>query len=293
MLTSLNTIGDFINFAFTEFKRKKICFGHGTTNAWDEAIYLVLSLLHLSCNSNAKTFNKRLKVDEKQIVFAGIKSRIEKRIPTAYLVKEAWFLGRSFYVDNRVLIPRSPVAELIARRFAPWIKTEKILRILDIGTGSGCIAISLAYTFPNAIVDAIDISFDALEVAAINCVRHKMTNRVRFLQSDLFEKLQGEKYNIIISNPPYVSRKEMRKLPQEYVYEPEIALFGGKDGCDLIIKIIENASKYLASEGILVVEVGNSANNVIKKYKYLPFIWLEFERGDSEVFLLIKEQIQL
>jgi len=288
----LNTIGEIINYAFTQFKRKKIYFGHGTNNPWDEAVYLVLSSLRLPINSSRKILSNRLKVNEKKRILDEIENRVKKRIPTAYLTNEAWFLGRSFYVDERVIIPRSPIAELIAKRFMPWINPGKVSRILDIGTGSGCIAISLAYAFPQAKIDAIDISPAALKVAEINCAKHKMTKKVRCLQSDLFKKLQCQKYDIIVSNPPYVSQKEMKALPKEYTHEPDLALFGGRNGNEIIDRIINDAFRYLSPKGILIVETGNSASKVMKKYKHLPFVWLEFEEGDSEVFLLSKEQLQ-
>ncbi|MDR1057224.1 MAG: 50S ribosomal protein L3 N(5)-glutamine methyltransferase [Coxiellaceae bacterium] len=285
---ALNTIGDFIHFAAQQFSRKKAYFGHGTDNPWDEAVYLVLSFLHLPLNSNKTILCRKLKDDEKQTILAGIKTRVDKRLPVAYLTKEAWFMGLSFYVDENVLIPRSPLGELIAKRFTPWIKPEKVLRILDIGTGSGCIAISLALVFPRAKIDAVDISSQALKIAAINCTRYKVTNRARLLQSDLFAKLRDQKYDIIISNPPYVSLKEIKNLPKEYTYEPRLALFGGGNGCEIITRIIKDASQHLTPQGILVVEVGSSAAKIMRIYKYLPFVWLEFEHGVGEVFLLTK-----
>ena len=292
-IKNLNTVSAFIHFAVQQFQRKKIYFGHGTDNAWDEAVYLVLSLLHLPLDSGQKILSRKLKSSEKQKVLVGIKNRIEKRVPAAYLTKEAWFAGLPFYVDENVLIPRSPLAEIIENRFVPWVKPQKVSRILDIGTGSGCIAVSLGYAFPRAKIDAIDVSLEALKVAAINCARHKMTKRIQLVRSDLFAKLRNQKYDIIISNPPYVGHKEMKSLPEEYSHEPKLSLFGGKGGDEIVARIIRDASKHLLPKGILVVEVGNTAARIMKKYKHLPFVWLEFERGEGEVFLLTKEQLQL
>ena len=289
----INTINDFIHFAANQFKQNKIYFGHGTDNAWDEAVYLVLSALHLQFDIDQSALKKKLTSYEKKAVLKIINSRIKKRIPAAYLTAEAWFAGLPFYVDKRALIPRSPLAELIEARFIPWINPKKVRRILDIGTGSGCIAIAAAYAFPHAKIDAIDVSSKALKVAAINCVRHKVTKRVRLLKSDLFAKLKGQTYDIIISNPPYVGKSEMSSLPKEYYHEPKQALFAGIGGDEIVNRIIKSAAKYLSPKGILVVEVGNSAPLIIKKYPHLPFVWLEFEHGEGEVFLLIKEQLPI
>lgn len=288
----LNTIEDCLNFAVKQFKHKKIYYGHGTDNVWDEAVYLVLSILRLPLTSGNEVLKKKLNSKEKQQILQGIRNRVEKRIPIAYLNKEAWFAGLHFYVDENVLVPRSPSAEFIENRFVPWIKPERVSRILDIGTGSGCIAVSLAYAFPQAKVDAIDISPQALKIAALNCKRHKVTKRVRVLQSDLFAKLPRRKYDIIISNPPYVSQKEMKRLPKEYTHEPRLGLFGGKSGDEIIARIIKDAPKHLSPGGILVVEVGNNAAKIAKKYKHLPFFWLELENSEREVFLLTKEQLE-
>ena len=285
----LITIRDCINFAEGQFKTVSIYFGHGTDNARDEACYLVLSILCLPCDVDLDT---ELTTAEQQIVIRAIQRRIQKRVPTAYLTQEAWFAGMPFYVDERVIIPRSPLAELIQNYFAPWIKPEKVKRILDIGTGSGCIAISCAYAFPQAQVDAVDTSEAALEVARINCVKHDVQHRVRLLKSDLFSTVQDETYDIIISNPPYVSCTEMQTLPQEYLHEPQCALLAGERGDEIIARIIATAAKHLTAQGILVVEVGNSESEVLQKYPTLPFIWLEFTAGEGEVFLLMASDLK-
>jgi len=256
-------VEDCIHFAAKRFNSKKIYFGHGTDNAWDEAVYLVLSALNLPPDADHKVLGKKPDQTQKETVIELVNSRLKDRIPTSYLTKESWFAGLPFYVDERVLIPRSPLAELIQDRFVPWIDPEQVSRILDIGTGSGCIAIACAYAFPKATIDAVDISDGALEVAKINCEKHKVTKRVRVLKSDLFENLGDKTYNIIISNPPYVGNLEMKSLPKEYYHEPEQALLAGKAGDEIIGRIIADAAKHLSPKGILVVEVGNSAPLVI------------------------------
>lgn len=288
----LDTIRDFIRFALSQFGQAQIYFGHGTDNAWDEAVYLILHTLHLPQNIDHSMLDAKLTTSEKQAVLKIIKQRIEEHIPAAYLTQEAWFAGLSFYVDERVLIPRSPMAELIQKRFAPWIKPEKVKRILDVGTGSGCIAISCAYAFPNAKIDAVDVSVGALKVATINCEKHNVTKKVRLLKSDLFGALKNRTYDIIISNPPYVGKAEMQLLPKEYHHEPSCALLAGKDGDEIVAAILKEAPKHLTPRGILVVEVGNSEPVVLQKYPHLPFTWLEFEQGEGEVFLLTADQLK-
>lgn len=289
--TVLGTVRDFICFATEQFERKHLYFGHGTDNSWDEAVYLVFHALSLSLYADQEILEKKLTAKEQRAVLKIIETRIKTRVPAAYLTAEAWFAGLPFYVDERVIIPRSPLAELIEERFVPWIKPGKVAKILDIGTGSGCIAIVCAHAFPKAKMDAVDISSEALEVATINCAKHKVKSRVKLLKSDLFEKLKGRTYDIIISNPPYVGKAEMKVLPKEYYHEPRQALCAGKDGDEIVARILQDAAKYLSPKGILVVEVGNSAAIIAQRYPHLPFVWLEFACGESEVFMLTREQL--
>jgi ribosomal protein L3 glutamine methyltransferase len=280
-----------LHWAVKRFEAASLFYGHGTDNAWDEAVMLVLHALKLPPDVDAKIADRVLTPDEHLAITKLIMRRIEQRIPAAYLINEAWFAGLSFYVDERVLIPRSPIAELIERQFAPWINTEDVHTILDLCTGSGCIAIACAKYFPTAQIDATDISTDALAVAKINNERHQTNDQVKLIQSDLFAELKNKKYDIIVSNPPYVATAEMQALPEEYKHEPALGLAAGDHGLDIVIKILQTAKKYLTPHGILIVEVGNSKDVLIKRFPKLPFIWLEFTCGESEVFLLIAEQL--
>ncbi|HXI67955.1 MAG TPA: 50S ribosomal protein L3 N(5)-glutamine methyltransferase, partial [Steroidobacteraceae bacterium] len=218
--------------------------------------------------------------------------RIRERIPAAYLTGSTWFAGAHIAVDARVLIPRSPIAELIERRFAPWIEPSRVRRVLDVGTGSGCIAIACARALPRARVDGIDISADALAVARINVRRHRLTHRVRLRRSDHFSALGGAAYDIIVANPPYVGTRELAGLPPEYRHEPRLALAAGSSGLDSVRVILAQAARHLRPRGLLIVEVGNTEQAVRRRWRHLPFLWLEFERGGGGVFLLTREQLQ-
>jgi ribosomal protein L3 glutamine methyltransferase len=272
-------------------RRAGVFFGHGTDNARDESAALVLHALGLPHSGDPTIYARRVDGRGIQLVDELIARRIEERIPAVYLTGETWFAGLAFHVDRRVLIPRSPIAELIERRFAPWIDPGRVGRILDIGTGSGCIAIACAKALPRSRVDAADISPEALEVAAINVRRHRVGRRVRLVRSDHFSALRGERYDIIVANPPYVGRREMSGLPPEYRHEPQLALAAGRDGLDSVRVILRESLTHLNPGGLLVVEVGNTEAAVRRAYKRLPFLWLEFERGGGGVFLLVREAL--
>jgi ribosomal protein L3 glutamine methyltransferase len=289
--TDLKTIRDFIRIATSQFNAAGLYYGHGTDNAWDEAIALVLHTLHLPHDINPTVLEARLLQDEKSILAELIDLRVKKRIPVPYLTHEAWFSGLPYYVDERVLIPRSPIAELVENHFQPWIDIVNVHNILDLCTGSGCIAIACAKVFPDAMVDASDISADALAVAKINMLKHAVEDQVHLVESDLYTDLPEKKYDIIVSNPPYVSTEEMIGLPSEYHHEPKLGLEAGKSGLDFAIRILRHASNYLQPHGILVVEVGNSEYALAESFPDVPFTWLEFERGGGGVFLLTAEQL--
>lgn len=291
-LLEFRHLQDILRWGYTQFNKANLYYGHGTDNAWDEILYLVLSTLKLGPHLNPCFLAASLSLAERRLLIENIRQRVEDRIPTAYLVHEARFADLSFYVDERVLIPRSPIAELIQRDFSPWVEdTKRVNTILDIGTGSGCIAIACAYALPEARVDAVDNSKDALAVATINVAAHKLQGQINLIHSNLFQKLNSRLYDIIISNPPYVDAEDFANLPLEYQYEPAGALAAGKEGLDFIIKILRKAKQYLKEKGILIVEVGNSKKALIKRYPEIPFFWLEFENGDAEVFLLTEEQL--
>jgi ribosomal protein L3 glutamine methyltransferase len=285
-------VGDLIASATRRMKRARVYFGHGTDNARDEAVALVLHVMKLSPDAPVRVLTRRVSVAQRERFEALLKRRIADRVPLAYLTHEAWFAGLPFYVDERVLIPRSAIAELIERRFAPWIAPVRVKNLLDMGTGSGCIALACAKAFPRARVDAVDIDAPALEVAAINRRRLRLTRRVELIESDHFAALSGRSYDIIVSNPPYVGAREMRGLPREYGHEPRLALSAGRDGLDSVATILHQARKFLRPQGLLVVEVGNTERILAKAFPKLPFTWLEFERGGGGVFLLTREQLE-
>ena len=272
-------------------RRAGVFFGHGTDNAWDDAAALVLHALRLPQAGTRALYARRVGSRGVEHVEKLIRRRVEERIPAVYLTGETWFAGLPFHVDPRALIPRSPLAELIERRFAPWIAAARVRRILDVGTGSGCIAIACAKALPRARVDAVDISPEALEVAAINVRRHRVGRRVRLLLSDHFSAIAGERYDIIVANPPYVGRREMSGLPPEYRHEPALALAAGRDGLDSVRVLLREAAAHLRPGGLLIVEVGNTQTAVSRTFERLPFLWLEFERGGGGVFLLTAEQL--
>jgi ribosomal protein L3 glutamine methyltransferase len=285
------TAADLILSVERRLKRARVFFGHGTENARDEAAALVFHVMRLDHGAPPRVLRRRANAAERARIDELLERRIDSRVPLPYLTQEAWFAGLRFYVDERVLIPRSPFAELIERRFAPWIDARRVRRILDLGTGSGCIALAAAKAFPRARVDAVDIDPAALEVAEINRSRLRLTRRVRLVQSDHFEALSGESYDIIASNPPYVGSREMRGLPREYRHEPRHALESGREGLDSVRVILEGATRHLRPRGLLVVEVGNTERALQRAFPRLPFTWLDFERGGGGVFLLTREQL--
>lgn len=289
-VNELRTIQDLLRWATSEFNRAALFYGHGTDNAWDEATQLILPSLNLPLDSKPTIVDARLTRREREMLVERILIRIEKRIPVAYLTNKAWFAGLEFYVDERTLVPRSPFAELIEAHFAPWVK-EAPKRILDLCTGSGCIAIACAYAFPEAEVDAVDISEDALDVAEINIQNHGLEQQVFPIQSDLFSAIENEKYDLIVSNPPYVDAQDMANLPDEYKHEPELGLACGADGLDLVREMLRQASSKLTEKGVLFVEVGNSQVHLQEAYPDIPFTWIEFEAGGHGVFVLSKTQL--
>ena len=294
----LRTVADFVRFGASRFHEAGLCFAHGTDNAVDEALALVLHALHLPAHPPlpAELFHARLTPGERREVRALLRRRVEDRTPAAYLTGEAWFAGCRFEIDRRVLVPRSPLAELIEEGFHPWIDGGAVGRVLDLGTGSGCIAAACALAFPEARVDAVDVSPGAVAVARRNVARLGLEGRVRVVESDLFEGLKrdpgdrsGARYDLIVSNPPYVPDEELAALPPEFRAEPAMALAGGADGLDVVGRIVEEAPGWLAPEGVLVVEVGASPAvraALEARFPSLPFVWLAPARGGEGVFLL-------
>jgi ribosomal protein L3 glutamine methyltransferase len=289
----LQTIRDYVRFATSRFHEAGLYYGHGTDNAWDEAILLVLRALHLPHDINPAVLDARLTKEEQLVLANLIEKRATDRIPLAYLIHEAWFAGLSFYVDERVLIPRSPIAEQIESQFSPWLASpDSVEHILDLCTGSGCIAIACAKAFPRAEVDASDISSEALAVANINVLRHGVEDQVTLHESDLFAALPAKKYDIIVSNPPYVSVEEMLSLPPEYGHEPKLGLEAGVEGLDFVMRILRNAKSYLKQNGIVVIEVGNSQEALMNRLPGMDFTWLEFENDSGGVFVLTAKQLE-
>ncbi|EIC28794.1 MULTISPECIES: 50S ribosomal protein L3 N(5)-glutamine methyltransferase [Methylomicrobium] len=293
VIDTLTTIRDYIRWAASRFTEAQVYFGHGSLTAIDEAAGLVLHTLHLPYNVSPFYLEAVLIRPERQAVIDIVERRVNERKPAAYLTHEAVFAGLPFYVDERVLVPRSPIAELIEQRFAPWVDEDNVDRILDLCTGSGCIAIACAYAFPTAAVDAVDLSPEALAVAGINVAKHQSEDSVALYRSDLFESLPGHRYDIIVSNPPYVAVAEWENLPPEYHAEPEMGFTGGKTGLDIVLRILAQAKGFLSEQGILVVEVGSSAQTLQDRFPDIPFYWLDFERGGDGVFLLTGEQLAL
>jgi ribosomal protein L3 glutamine methyltransferase len=286
------TVGALIERGSRRLSRARVFFGHGTDNARDEAAALILHALGLPHDASATHYRRRVSAAAAARAMALIGRRIEERIPAAYLTGVSGFAGLRFRVDARVLVPRSPIAELIERRFQPWIEPARVRRVLDIGTGSGCIAIATARAFPRARVDAADVSAEALAVARQNVRWHRLARRVRLVKSDHFGALKRSSYDIIVTNPPYVGARELKSLPPEYRHEPRVALAAGRSGLDSVRVILREAARHLRPRGLLVVEVGNTEHALRRAFPRLPFMWLEFERGGGGVFLLTREQLE-
>lgn len=289
---SLHTVRDVLRFAISRFHEAGLVFGHGSTNAHDEAAYLILHSLHLPLDQLEPFLDARLTPGELQSVLHLLYRRVDERVPAAYLTREAWLGEYRFYVDERVIVPRSFIAELLREQLAPWVsEPEEVVSALDMCTGSGCLAILLAEAFPNAEVDAVDLSPDALAVAEHNVSDYDLGERINLMCSDLFSNLPEKQYDLIISNPPYVNAESVAELPQEYLHEPELALGSGDDGLDATRKIIAEASRFLIPGGVLVVEIGHNRDVLEADYPELPFTWLDTASGDQFVFLLTREEL--
>lgn len=280
-----------INWVSAQFDVADLYFGHGTDNAYDEAAFLVLRSLGFPFDATDQMLDQPLRAEQKEQIVSLVNQRITTRKPVAYLLHEAWFAGLPFYVNEHVLVPRSPFTELIADRFSPWCEPQQVKTILDIGTGSGCIAIAAARAFPEARVDAIDVSDEALAVAGKNIEHYGLPDRVTVIKSDLFQEIKNRKYDLIIANPPYVDDEDMAALPAEYRHEPALGLHAGPDGLDLVRRILNEAGQHLTENGVLVVEVGNSQQALCEQYPDMPFLWLEFEHGGEGVFLLTRDDL--
>lgn len=284
------TVLDLLRWTNNQFNSKNIFYGHGTNNAWDESLHLVLPSLNIPIHIAKKTYHIRISKKERNTIIHLVNLRIHKKIPVPYLTKQAWFCGLKFYVDNRVFIPRSPMGELIRSYFNNLLpRTPK--KILDMCTGSGSIAIAVALAYPNATIDAVDISVDALKIAKKNIKMYNLEDRITLIYSNLFYKLSTFKYDLIITNPPYVKKLEISKLPKEFQHEPVLSLSAGKDGLKIIRKILAYAIQYLNIHGILICETGISKVSLIKNYPKVSFHWLKFKKGGNGVFFLTYKQL--
>lgn len=291
-MPAFNDVRSAIDWVYGQFQHSDIYLGHGTDDAWDEAVFLVLHCMGLPLDSDDTVLGQAVNAAQAQQIQHFTERRIKERLPLAYLMQRAWFAGLEFYVDERVLVPRSPLAELIEVEYRPWVVPDQVERVLDLCTGSGCIAIATAHYLPQVKVDAVDICADALAVAQHNVEQHQLQQRVALIQSDLFHALSGRRYDIIVSNPPYVDAQDMADLPAEFLHEPGKGLAAGADGLDIVKQILAQAADYLTPEGVLIVEVGNSQVALMEQYPDVPFTWLTFARGGEGVFLLSCAQLQ-
>jgi len=289
---SLLTIRDWLRYSVSRFEEAGIFFGHGTDNAYDESVWLVMSALHLPLDTLDNFLDARITKDEAKHLAHLIERRVTERVPTAYLLREAWLKGFKFYVDERVIVPRSFIAELIPDQFQPWIADPwAITNVLELCTGSGCLAIMLADAFPHAHIDAVDLSSDALAVARRNVEDYQLQERLSLYESDLYAKLPAKKYDLIVTNPPYVNSQSMKSLPAEYRAEPTMALAGGEDGMDIVRRIVAGAKERLSHHGVLVIEIGNEFPNAEAAFPELELTWLSTSAGDGSVFLLMADQL--
>ena len=288
----LSTLRDLMRFSVSRFTEAKLFFGHGTDNAWDEAAYLLLHTLHLPIDRLDPFMDARLTSDERAAALSMVERRIKERLPAAYLTNEAWLGDYRFYVDERVIVPRSHIAELLREQFSPWIEDPwAVHRVLDLCTGSACLAILAAEAFPEALIDAVDLSSDALAVAQRNVDDYGLGNRLKLIQSDAFASIQGQRYDVILSNPPYVNSESMAALPEEYRREPQLALASGEDGLDFTRIILREAANHLNPEGVLVVEIGHNRDELEQAFPETPFTWLDTSAGDQHVFMLRCEDL--
>jgi ribosomal protein L3 glutamine methyltransferase len=289
--TQTSTVAAMLEYGQTLFESQGIYFGHGTINAWDEAVCLLSFALDLSTSPGRSVLAQVLSMDEQLKIKALFERRISERIPAPYLTGQAWFCGLPFIVDQRVIVPRSPIGALIGERFQPWCKTQPI-QILDLCTGGGCIGIACAYAFQDAQVVLTDISADAIAVATMNIAGHDVGDRVTAVVSDLFAGLDSEKrFDLIVSNPPYVDLDDLASMPQEYQHEPTLALASGHDGLDFTRRLLREAEHYLTQDGVLVVEVGNSSQALGLAFPKVSFVWIDFDEGDGGVFMLTREEL--
>lgn len=289
-IKELHTIQDILRWAVSRFNAANLYYGHGTDNPWDEAMQLILPSLFLPLDTSEYIHTSRLTSSERKCIVELVTRRVNERIPIAYLTNKAWFCGMEFYVDERVLVPRSPIGELINNRFNALLPHPP-RRILDMCTGSGCIAIACSYAFQEAEVDAVDISSEILEVACRNIKAHDVEHRVLPICSDLFHNIPIIQYDLIVTNPPYVDAQDISNLPQEFCFEPKIGLVAGDDGLKLVRRILSYAPNYLSDDGVLICEVGNSMTHLVKQYPDIPFSWIDFENGGVGVFMLTKKQL--
>ncbi len=287
----LDTVGDCLRWAQSCFEDAGLFYGHGTDNAWDEAMHLVFGTLKLSLESDPAVLDTQLTETEKTAVIRLVQRRVEERIPVPYLTGRVWFAGLEFRIDRRAIIPRSPIAELIEQEFLPWYPGRQLRRVLDMCCGSGCIGLAVAAWLPDTRVDLVDLDAQALNLARENAALLELEDRIEILQSDLFEAVRGRQYDLIVCNPPYVDTRDLRGMPAEYAHEPSLALGSGIDGLGAIRVILAQAAHFLAPDGLLVAEVGNNWENLEQAFPGIPFTWIELERGGHGVFVLTAQEL--